>query len=206
MRQWNKNNYNTITIDSRTEQDILQEIKRLSESYVPEWKFDTENPDIGSVISMIYARQMMDNVDKYNDTLEQFRVEFVNMLGVSLRPAIPASAMVTMQPAEDSMTGVAVDRGVKLLAATEKDEPVVFETESPIYVTTSRLVRMFMTSAGTGKMLPLYGTFQPPYYIDKPDEQEYREYPFGLFEFRKTGLEKHGLLLYHSHLFDVERD
>ncbi len=204
MRQWNKNNYNTITIDSRTEQDILQEIKRLSESYVPEWKFDTENPDIGSVISMIYARQMMDNVDKYNDALEQFRVEFVNMLGVSLRPAIPASAMVTMQPAEDSMTGVAVDRGVKLLAATEKDEPVVFETESPIYVTTSRLVRMFMTSAGTGKMLPLYGTFQPPYYIDKPDEQEYREYPFGLFEFRKTGLEKHGLLLYHSHLFDVE--
>ena len=74
MRQWNKNNYNTITIDSRTEQDILQEIKRLSESYVPEWKFDTENPDIGSVISMIYARQMMDNVDKYNDALEQFRV------------------------------------------------------------------------------------------------------------------------------------
>ena len=28
MRQWNKNNYNTITIDSRTEQDILQEIKQ----------------------------------------------------------------------------------------------------------------------------------------------------------------------------------
>ena len=66
MRQWNKNNYNTITIDSRTEQDILQEIKQLAESYVPEWKFDTENPDIGSVISMIYARQMMDNVDKYS--------------------------------------------------------------------------------------------------------------------------------------------
>ena len=182
----------------------MQEIKQLSESYVPEWKFDTENPDIGSVISMIYARQMMDNVDKYNDALEQFRVEFVNMLGVSLRPAIPAGAMVTLQLAEDSMAGVPVERGVKLLAATEKDEPVVFETEHPIYVTASRLVQMFMTSARIGKVLPLYGVFQPPYYIDKPDEQEYQEYPFGLFEFRKTGIEKHGLLLYHSHLFDVE--
>lgn len=204
MRQWNKNKYNTTTIDSRTEQEILQEIKELSESYVPEWKFDTQNPDIGSVIGMIYARQMMDNVDKYNDALEQFRVEFVNMLGVSLQPAIPAGAMVTMELAEDSMTGVSVERGVKLLATSESDEPVVFETESPIYVTASRLVQMFMTSARTGKMLPLYGTFQPPYYIDPEEEQEYREYPFGLFEFRKTGLEKHGLLLYHSHLFDVE--
>lgn len=204
MRQWNKSNYNTITIDSRTEQDILQEIQKLSEAYVPEWKFDKENPDIGSVISMIYARQMMDNVDKYNDILEQFQVEFVNMLGVSLQPAIPASAMVTMQLAEESMTGVPLERGVKLLATTEEDEQVVFETESPIYITASKLVQMFMTSARTGKLIPLYGAFQPPYYIEPEQEQEYQAYPFGLFEFRETGLEKHGLLLYHSHLFDVE--
>lgn len=205
MRQWNKKNYNTITIDSRTEQDILQKIKELSESYVPDWKFDTENPDVGSVISMIYARQMMDNVDKYNDILEQFQVEFVNMLSVSLQPAIPSSAMVTMQVAEDSITGVPIERGVKLLAETDGDEPVVFETESSIYVTASRLVQMFMTSSRTGKLMPLYGTFQPPYYIDAEEEREYQAYPFGLFEFRETGVEKHGLLIYHSHLFDVEK-
>lgn len=205
MRQWNKKNYNTITIDSRTEQDILQEIKELSESYVPDWKFDTENPDVGSVISMLYARQMMDNVDKYNDILEQFQVEFVNMLSVSLQPAIPASAMVTMQVAEESITGVPIERGVKLLAETDGDEPVVFETESSIYVTASRLVQMFMTSSRTGKLIPLYGTFQPPYYIDAEEEQEYQAYPFGLFEFREAGVEKHGLLIYHSHLFDVEQ-
>lgn len=205
MRQWNKKNYNTITIDSRTEQDILQEIKELSESYVPDWKFDAENPDVGSVISMLYARQMMDNVDKYNDILEQFQVEFVNMLSVSLQPAIPASAMVTMQVAEESITGVPIERGVKLLAETDGDEPVVFETESSIYVTASRLVQMFMTSSRTGKLIPLYGTFQPPYYIDAEEEQEYQAYPFGLFEFREAGVEKHGLLIYHSHLFDVEQ-
>ena len=82
MRQWNKNNRNDILIDSRTEQELLDRIEEPSESYVPEWKFDRKNPDIGSVISLIYARQMMDNIDKYNGTLEQFQIGFLNMLGV----------------------------------------------------------------------------------------------------------------------------
>lgn len=204
MRQWNKNNRNDILIDSRTEQELLDRIEELSESYVPEWKFDRKNPDIGSVISLIYARQMMDNIDKYNGTLEQFQIGFLNMLGVSLRPAIPASAMVTMKLAEDSLAGIPVEKGVKLLAAGEDEQPIVFETESQIYVTAAKLVRMFMTSAATGKVIPLLGGFQAPYYLDPAEPEEYTRYPFGLFDFRESGYERHGLLLYHTHLFDVE--
>ena len=47
-----------ILVDKRDNNDILAEIKRLSEGYTPEWNFDTTNPDIASTIGIIYADQI----------------------------------------------------------------------------------------------------------------------------------------------------
>ena len=43
-------------------EDIRRRIRHLAESYTPEWKFEENDPDIGSVIAMIYTEQMEDNV------------------------------------------------------------------------------------------------------------------------------------------------
>lgn len=230
MRQWNRTKLNNYAIDSRTEADILKEIQELAESYVPEWKFDKNNPDIGSVIGIMFARHMMDNLDKYNDILEQYHIDFANMIGVSLQPAIPASTMVVLSLADDSLDGVEVPKGVKLLS--DADEPVVFETVNNIYVTNAKLVDMFMTSSRKGEFVPILGDFTSPEYVSKDsagasentEEQNLAEpdnstalfmdanqwmppsdkFPFGLFEFKGNGIEKHAVLIYHSHLFDVE--
>ena len=42
-----------IKIDDRKRQDILKEMKVLSLSYTPEWKFDTVQPDAASVIGKV---------------------------------------------------------------------------------------------------------------------------------------------------------
>ena len=39
-------------------EDIENRIEELRKSYTPEWKFDRDNPDAGSVIAQIYAREM----------------------------------------------------------------------------------------------------------------------------------------------------
>ena len=65
-KQWNQSKLNNLKIDSRTDDDIKKRIAQLAESYVPEWKFDENHPDIGSVIGILYAKQMMDSIDKYN--------------------------------------------------------------------------------------------------------------------------------------------
>ena len=43
--------------DPRSAEEIRRQIRELAVSYVPEWKFSEENPDIGSIIGLIYARQ-----------------------------------------------------------------------------------------------------------------------------------------------------
>ncbi len=226
MKQWYNQKQNNTKIDSRDKADILREIETLSKSYVPEWKYDIDNPDIGSVIGMLYASQMMENIDKYNDSLRRFHVDFINMLGISLEPATPASAMVLMDVADESMEGVEAEKGLKLLAETdtvENEGKLIFETTDGIYVTNSKLTSMFMTSEKLGKIVPILGNFDEAEYAEKPvspeDEEELLEedffefldfgnkkscYPFKLFDFSVDGIEKHAVLLYHSHMFDVE--
>lgn len=211
MKQWNQSKLNNLKIDSRTEDDIKKRIAQLAESYVPEWKFDENHPDIGSVIGILYAKQMMDSIDKYNGIIDRYHIDFANMLGTSLQPATPASTMVVMEVSENTIEGVPVSKGLKLLSEDSGDERIVFETVSDIYVTNSNLVSMFMTSAKKGKIVPLLGEFEEPVYIDNQEPEleavephKYNEYPFDLFDFKKKGIEKHGLMIYHSHLFDVE--
>ena len=46
-------------------EDIENRIEELRKSYAPEWKFDRKNPDAGSVIAQIFARQIEENKKNY---------------------------------------------------------------------------------------------------------------------------------------------
>ena len=38
-------------------EEIENRIEKLRQSYAPEWKFDRNNPDAGSVIAQIFGRE-----------------------------------------------------------------------------------------------------------------------------------------------------
>ena len=59
-----------MKIDKRTATDIENRIAELAASYVPEWNFDRENPDIGSTLAILFAGQMKDNIDRFNQVLD----------------------------------------------------------------------------------------------------------------------------------------
>ena len=79
-------------LDERETADIRRQIARLAGAYTPEWHFDEKNPDIGSTLALLFAEQTEWNLGKFNRKLEQFRMDFVNMLGLSLIPVYPALA------------------------------------------------------------------------------------------------------------------
>ena len=58
MRQWTTTSLNRYETDPRGREELLQEIAELAASYVPEWQFDTERPDIGSVLALLFAYQL----------------------------------------------------------------------------------------------------------------------------------------------------
>ena len=225
MRQWKNTASNDHILEKSNREDIIKQIRMLAASYVPEWQFDEEDPDIGSVIALLFADGMEENFRRYNTLLERDYVELMNMLGISLKPAFPAHSVVLMELARDTIPGLKLKKGMKLVGGEQEEEGYVFETAQGVYITESRLQKMFMTSGKNGKVIPLLGTFPPVEYVDtgsvsaqtKDNEDEPMDiptgqipeeqtYPFTLFDFKKEGYGKYGLLFYHPHLFDVQEN
>ena len=126
-----------LNIDGRSEEDIKNEISALARDYNTGWVPDEENPDVGYALASIYAHEVAGNVDRMNEIMDRYHTEFVNMLDISLLPARPASSIVVCELADDTIAGTGVPKGTKLLTDTE--EPVVFETEHGLYVTSSEM-------------------------------------------------------------------
>ena len=267
MRQWKTTLLNDYTLDLRTRQDILDKMRELAASYTPEWQFDVENPDIGSCIALLYADEMQELIRRYNTIPERNCVELVNMLNISLKAAYPAHSVVLMDLIDNTVPGIKLPKGVKLLADGGENQEITFETANTVYVTNSQIKTVFMTSGITGNIYPIMGDFPQPSYIEQgsivvnqtkeeeqdsetelesevPYEQEgtpleepdgtsilsevmeksvntlmtslqdllgemlqdeiMQGFPFRMFQFDRPDYGLHGMLLYHSHLFDVQ--
>ena len=133
-------------IDARTADDIEARIEELAKSYTPEWHYSKDDPDIGVTIAKIFAGQMSDNINIYNQVIEKYHTEFVNMLDISLLPAKPASALVLFDLVNDTVPGVEIPRGTQLIAQPDDaDEPIIYETSNSIYVSNAVFTTAFMT-------------------------------------------------------------
>ena len=60
-----------LTLDSRTQKELCGRVEELAASYTPEWRFDRENPDVGSTLALIFAGQMADNIRRINQLPEK---------------------------------------------------------------------------------------------------------------------------------------
>lgn len=185
MRQWKTNLSGEHPIDGRKKQDILDKIRELAASYTPEWQFDEQDPDIGSVLALLFADQMQENIRRYNLTLKRAQVELVNLLGLSPRPVCPAHSIVLMDMIPNTVCGQTLPAGTGFLAEEAGDTALVFETSHGIYLTDAQIKCMFMASGITGKVIPLK-----------------KEEAFTLFDFDGKGYGRTGLAMYHSYLFD----
>ena len=164
-------------LDKRSAGDITNQIEKLSKNYVPEWKFDLKRPDAGSVIGIIFADQQSENIKSYNELLEVYHAELVNMLGVSLKPAQVASTNVVLSLVSNLVPGTYLPEHTKLMGVGKNGENLIFETSHPIYVTNSQLTEVFMTSGDDGKIIPVYGTLKRKGLVseEKKEERENNE-------------------------------
>ncbi|MBQ7724853.1 MAG: hypothetical protein IJT63_04490 [Lachnospiraceae bacterium] len=152
-----------MKIDNREIRDIENKIKKLAGEYTPEWHFDSDDPDIGSVIAKLFAVQMKENIDMMNNIPERYHTEFINMLDISLKPVKAAQSLVNFHLIEGTVPGTTIRKGTVLASEglDEDGEPVLFETDREIYVTDSRITDCFMTDREEGTIVPLLGDFTP---------------------------------------------
>lgn len=137
----------TPKLDSRDRRDILEELRALAAGYVPEWRWDDRQPDAGVVLAHIYAELMENTISKYNRSMYNHYLSFLNLLGTRLMPPSPAEGMVSVGVIPGS-GGVHIPRGTAVYAAAETETGRVFyETTEAVCALDTEVDRVFFTSA-----------------------------------------------------------
>ena len=199
-----------LTLDPRDQGELCRRVEELAASYAPEWRFDRENPDVGSTLALIFAGQMADNIRRINQLPEKYHTEFINLLGLTLKSAYPASGVVVAELMPDTVAGVTLPRGSRLVADREDGTPVLFETMGDVYLTGARLTDILSLSGTQGRILPILGGPEPAQLVPAPtveeaplpEEEPARPLPaISLFDYQEQGIERNALLLYHRSVF-----
>ena len=207
-----------LTLDPRTQEDLCDRLEELAASYTPEWRFDRRDPDVGSTLALIYTGQMADNIRRLDQLPEKYHTEFANLLGLTLKPAYPASGVAVVELLRGTVPGAALPRGSRLMADGPDEEPVLFETTGDVYLTNACITDVLSLSGSRGRVLPLLGgpkaaelvpaapeetsDTEPAPVLEGPEpEGPVVAGPFALFDYETPGIQKNALLLYHRDLF-----
>lgn len=145
----------------KSEEDIRKQIGELARVYTPEWEFSEENPDAGSVLALIYAGQMEKRLEVLSGVLDRYRLGLINMLGLALRPAVPAQGVIAMDVVHGVAESVRVPAGTKFLAEGTGERLLVFETKDALSVSPAKLTDIVGIEKASGKIIPWRGDLKP---------------------------------------------
>ena len=136
---------NIPKLDNRDFNKLLQEVKMLAKQYVPEWNFDENSSDFGVVFSKIFCSMMENTISKYNKTSYNHYLTFLNMLGVNLKPAAPASGMIVAEALQAS-EGAYIDKGTQLYADSDNEENIItYETQDSLSIVDTNIKSICFT-------------------------------------------------------------
>lgn len=193
-----KNNY--YILDNTSKNDILDKFRSYAKEYTPEWNLDYNNPDIGTVIGMIFADQMEENVKKYNEALDIYHYKFIDMLKLSLYPPKPARATVSMQLINDSTAGLILKKGTKFITDVD-DKTIVFQSMGVVYITVSKIDTIIMKDS-INRWRMVLGKFQIPSIINNVYKESVIDTMNDIEAFcvKKNQLDM-GIVISHSYIF-----
>lgn len=182
----------TPKLDRRNTKDILNEIKRKSEFYTPEWRFDIESPDGGSTLARLFAEMFFETIDRYNRFPDKCYLEFLNMLGICAKSVSPAVGMVRAQMVEGAGQSAYIKKGTRLFTDIEnEDTRVIFETTSGFYATPAEIKAIYMTDPDED-------------IITRSDPAKEDEFPVMLYApQREKNLERHCFAFAHANVLKI---
>jgi len=137
-----------------TRNDLIEKMKEMVPYYTPEWRFTPEDPDPGTALFLLFADMFIDNVDRFNRIPLKHRVEFLNLLNLSMLDAKPARSYVTFFLSSGAGVGQYLPAGTQVAALAEDGgEDIPFATDSPLWVTPAQLVNLVVTQSAGDRII-----------------------------------------------------
>jgi predicted phage baseplate assembly protein len=129
----------TPRLDDRRYDELIKELRTRVPRYAPEWT-DLNDNDPGVALLQLFAWTADQLLYRIGRVPELNFVKFLELLGVELLPAAPATAEITL-PLRDSLRSPAliVPQRARVSAEAEDGGQVVFETERALLAVRARL-------------------------------------------------------------------
>lgn len=188
-------------IKTKSEKAIIAELKEKAASYVPEWRFDSGNPDIGSALGVIFARMHKDTLDSYGQLGEKLKRDFFRSLNTQLLPAENAHGYVCFGLSTSEVDGTELASGTMLTAdaVDENGDTITLETTEDVFVSPAQIKAIYECNDQTDYIGRLTKSQD-----DKPEEEENESFrPVKLFSFAEENLQHHVWYIGHPSVLSV---
>ncbi|UFH59985.1 baseplate J/gp47 family protein [Sulfurovum mangrovi] len=151
-------------------EEILTRIKELQPSYLREWNPDIK--DAGWAVSEVFAAMMSELYTQFDKVPDKLIVAYLDKLGYSLNPPLPAFAPVTFTLSENCKRAVTVPRLTELESKSKvKFETMESFTASPaklaalVDIRENRYVTDHSASLDTSGVMELFSTTESDNYL-----------------------------------------
>ena len=186
-----------IMDDIETKEDILNRIEKKAHSYTPEWRFNRECPDVGTVLAYVFAGMMEGTIHRFAQIPLKNRIAFLNELGAGLLPAMPSAGYVYFTMTNGQVEGIEVPAGMGVLAEVmeSKTGQFSFETKENVYVSPAVLQEIYQVCDDRDEIFRIY---------HRKEEDDFL--PFVLFSKDNTNLQVHRFYLSHKRFFSMQTE
>lgn len=122
------------TLDDRTFQDLVNEARRRIPLYCPEWT-DHNLSDPGITLIELFAWMTELIIYRLNKVPDKNYVKFLELMGVSLKPANPASTDITLKLSAAIPEEVTIPAGTEVATVrTETQNAIVFTVDEDLTI------------------------------------------------------------------------
>lgn len=135
-------------LDDRQFADIVAQAKTLIPRYVPEWTNFNES-DPGMTLVELFAWMSEIIIYRLNQVPDRNYIKFLQLIGIELEPAQPATAEVTFTVSQPSVSSVIVPAGTQVSATGSSGQSVIFQIDEAL-VAIGALLAQVQTFNGTG--------------------------------------------------------
>ncbi len=165
-------------MEKMSREDIIGYIRKCAKQYVPEWRYDEEQPDAGTALVSIFADMMYDNIKKFNMSVAGDLFSFFDGVKAKLLPASPAEGFVAFDLPEGLLSEAEVSSGTRLLAESEEGQ-LVFEVQEEVLVRPMDIQNIFLANPKEDAIYELF------------DQRKDVVPSFFLFQNGKVNLQQH---------------
>lgn len=139
----------TPKLDDRTFQDLVREARSMIPRYCPEWT-DHNLSDPGITLIELFSWMVDMLLYRLNKVPDKNYIKFMELIGVELAPAHPATADVTLRLSAPQPATMTIPAGTEVATVrTETQEAIVFTTDSELKMEVPTMTHFLLTRDNT---------------------------------------------------------